>query len=109
MLVVGDSGLVWIASLFVFNTVFGTIQERTRGRKSWSDECIDALGDIQFFSVLDANSRYGEIEVSKPDREKTSFSSQHGLHQFTAIPFGLKNAIKTFQHVMDIVLSNVKW
>lgn len=41
-------------------------------------------------------------------REKTALSSQHGIYQFTRLPFGLKNACSTFYRVMDTILSSVK-
>lgn len=50
-----------------------------------------------------------QIEVDEEDRDKTSFTSPHGLFPFIRTPFGLKEVPVTFQRVMDVTLETVKW
>lgn len=73
------------------------------------DECIDSLADATIFTTLDANSGHWQIEIREEDKDKTTFTSHHGLFRFTRMPFGLKNAPGTFQRVIDVILSQVKW
>jgi hypothetical protein len=73
------------------------------------DECLDSLGEAEFFSTLDANTGYWQIEVAPEDRDKTTFSCHVGMYRFTRMPFGLLNAPATFQRAMDIILSEVRW
>ena len=73
------------------------------------DECIDSLGDAGIFSTLDANSGYWQVEIHPEDKDKSAFSSHFGLFRFTRMPFGLRNAPATFQRVMDVILSSVRW
>ena len=73
------------------------------------DECLDSLGEAEFFSTLDANSGFWQIEVTPEDRDKTTFSCHVGMYRFTRMPFGLINAPATFQRAMDIILSEVRW
>jgi len=73
------------------------------------DECIDSLGDANIFTTLDANCGYWQIEIADQDKDKTTFTSHHGLYRFVRMPFGLRNAPSTFQRVIDIILSTVKW
>lgn len=73
------------------------------------DERIDSLGEATVFSTLDANGSYWQIEIEKSDRDKTAFTSPHGLYRFIRMPFGLRNAPGTFQRTMDVILSTVKW
>ena len=40
---------------------------------------------------------YNQIRVDKLDQHKTAFSSPWGLYEFTPMPFGLINALATFQ------------
>lgn len=42
-------------------------------------ECIYFLGDAKLVTTLDCNSGYCQVEVDEPDRDKTSFSSHHGM------------------------------
>lgn len=43
------------------------------------DETSDLLRDSNIFSKIDCNSRYWQIETPEADRNKTTFSSDHGL------------------------------
>jgi Reverse transcriptase (RNA-dependent DNA polymerase) len=73
------------------------------------DDCLDSLGDARYFSTLDANCGYWQIDVKEADREKTAFTSHRGLYQFKRMPFGLMTAPATFQRAIDIVLSSVRF
>jgi hypothetical protein len=73
------------------------------------DECIDYLGDAAVFTTLDCNSGYWQIPVHPEDRDKTAFTSHYRIYRFLRLPFGLRNAPATFQKVIDIILSGVKW
>ena len=50
---------------------------------------------------------FWQLEVAPESREKTAFITPDGLWQFKKMPFGLCNA--TFQRMMDIVLTGLKW
>lgn len=56
------------------------------------NECFDSLGEEIIFSTLEENSGYRKIESDPRDREKTTFTSHHGLFKFTSKSFGLRNA-----------------
>ena len=73
------------------------------------DECLDSLGEARYFSTLDANTGFWQIEVHPSDRDKTTFSCHAGMYKFVRMPFGLINAPATFQRAMDILLSEVRW
>ena len=47
--------------------------------------------------------------MHKKDAEKTAFQTYDGLYHFNAMPFGLWNAPATFQRLIDVVLSGLKW
>lgn len=72
-------------------------------------ECIYSLGDAQIFSTLDANSGYWQIGVEERDSDKTALVSHHGLYRYKRLPLGLKNAPRTFQRLIHIILASVKW
>lgn len=73
------------------------------------DECIESLGDAQAFSFVDEKSANRQIEVDRSDREKTAFTSQHGLQKFTCIPFSVKKAPTTSQRHTEFIPSSVKY
>ena len=68
------------------------------------DECLDALSGSKWFSCLDLNSGFWQIEMASEDSEKTAFSTSQGLYQFTVMPFGLANSPSTFERLMEPVL-----
>ena len=70
---------------------------------------LDALDEGRFFSVIDLKSGYWQIPMRPEDAEKTAFRTADGLFQFTVMPFGLRNAPATFQRLMDVVFSGLKW
>ena len=43
------------------------------------DDCIDSLGDAKIFTTLDANCGYWQLNVDKPDQDKTTFISHSCL------------------------------
>ena len=73
------------------------------------DETLDALAGAKVFTTLDLASGYWQVEVDVADREKTAFTTRHGLFEFQVMPFGLCNAPGTFQRLMEFVLAGLQW
>ena len=73
------------------------------------DESLDQLSGSKWFSCLDSNSGYWQVEMDNSDAEKTAFTSRKGLFEFTVMPFGLCNAPATFERLMETVLAGLHW
>ncbi|XP_061189572.1 uncharacterized protein K02A2.6-like [Saccostrea echinata] len=73
------------------------------------DECLDSLSGAKWFSTMDLNSGFWQIEMSERDKEKTAFVTTLGLFQFRVMPFGLVNAPSTFERLMENVLKGLQW
>ena len=65
------------------------------------DDFLDTLCDSKYFNTLDFASGYWQVE----DRETTAFVTHSGLYKCNVNPFGLVNALATFQRLMTIVFS----
>ena len=53
------------------------------------EDCLDSLGEAQFFSTLDCNWGFWQIPLHEQDRHKTAFTTFAGPYQYKRMPFGL--------------------
>ncbi len=73
------------------------------------DDTIDALSGSVFFTTLDMDSSYWQVEMDEKDKDKTAFATHRGLFNFNVMSFGLCNAPSTFERLMERVLSGLHW
>lgn len=73
------------------------------------DKCTDFSSKVARFSSQNANSGYKQVEIEKKqNRNKTVFITHYGLYRFLQMPFGLRNALSTFQETMFHARSAVR-
>lgn len=51
------------------------------------EELISALSDAYYFSTMDVESGYHQIDIYPADIEKTAFTCREGLFEFTKMSF----------------------
>ena len=73
------------------------------------DEALSRLEGTKYFSMMDMQSGFWQIKMHPDSIDKTAFVTPDGLWQFKKMPFGLCNSPASFQRMMDIVLSGLKW
>ncbi|UYV79189.1 hypothetical protein LAZ67_17001439, partial [Cordylochernes scorpioides] len=73
------------------------------------DDVMDSLQGSKYFSAIDLKSGYWQVEIEERDKEKTAFTTAHGLYEFNVMPFGLCNAPATFERNMENMLGNLRW
>ncbi|PKA61501.1 RNA-directed DNA polymerase like [Apostasia shenzhenica] len=64
---------------------------------------VDRTFEYEVMSFLDTFSEYHQIQMAKEDEEKTVFITDFGTYCYNVMPFGLKNADATYQHMIDVV------
>ena len=64
------------------------------------DQMLDRLVGHEYYYFLDKYSGYNQITISPEDQEKTTFTCPYGTFAFRRMPFGLCNALGTFQRCM---------
>ena len=71
-------------------------------------DLVNTLSGHRYFSTLDLASGYWQVPVEESSQEKTAFVIPGGGHcEFLRMPFGLKNAVLTFQRLMSAFLEGL--
>ncbi|XP_060962021.1 uncharacterized protein LOC115722590 [Cannabis sativa] len=68
---------------------------------------LDKLAGQEYYCFLDGYSRYHQIAIAPEDQEKTTFTCPYGTFSFRRMPFGLCNALATFQRCMMAIFSDL--
>ncbi|GKC97702.1 reverse transcriptase domain-containing protein, partial [Tanacetum coccineum] len=62
---------------------------------------VESLCGFPFKCLLHAYKGYHQIQMAKDDEEKIAFITSQGIFCYTKMPFGLRNAGATYQHLVD--------
>ena len=54
-------------------------------------------------------SGYHQCALAPEDADKTAFVTRRGSYRFKVLPFGLTNAVATFQRLMDLILAGLNF
>nr|GEZ63847.1 reverse transcriptase domain-containing protein [Tanacetum cinerariifolium] len=79
-----------------YNVILGRTVLRSLG-------VIESLMGFKYKCFLDAYKGYQQIQMTKKDKEKTSFYTDEGVFCYMKMPFGLKNARATYQRLVDTI------
>nr|GEY97451.1 hypothetical protein [Tanacetum cinerariifolium] len=61
------------------------------------DQMLERLTGNEFYCFLGGFSGYIQIPINPPDQEKSTFTCPYGTFAYRRMPFGLCNALATFQ------------
>jgi hypothetical protein len=67
------------------------------------DDSLETLTGAKSFFILDLKSGYWQVGLHPEDKEKTAFSTGHGLWHFAVMPSGRYNTPATFEWLMETI------
>ena len=68
---------------------------------------LDAVAGAKLSSTFDLTSGYFQIPLNEEDIPKSAFVCKYGHFEMTRMPFGLNNAVSTFQGTMEMALQGL--
>jgi hypothetical protein len=71
------------------------------------DQVLDSLAGKKYFSFLDGFSVYNQINIALEDQNKTTFTCHLGTYAYKVLPFGLCNALATFQKAVLAIFADL--
>ncbi len=72
-------------------------------------DSVQHLHGAQIFTNLDIVRAFNAIPVAEEHIPKTAIITPFGLYEHTRMPFGLRNARKTFQHFVNEIFSDLEF
>ena len=70
------------------------------------DQLVDFTTGHKLLTFMDTFLRYNKIKMAEEDQEKTAFITSQWLYCYNVMPFGLKNAVPTYQRLVNKMFSN---
>ncbi|GJT43858.1 reverse transcriptase domain-containing protein [Tanacetum coccineum] len=71
------------------------------------DQMLERLAGNKYYCFLDGFSGYFQIPIDPYDQEKTTFTCPYGTFAYRRMPFGLCNALGTFQRCMMAIFHDM--
>jgi hypothetical protein len=70
------------------------------------DELFDQLKEARVFSKIDLRSGYYQMKIKEQDVSKIAFRAQYKHYKFLLSLYGLKNALKLFMDLMNLIFQS---
>ncbi|CRG88523.1 Retrotransposable element Tf2 155 kDa protein type 3 [Talaromyces islandicus] len=70
-------------------------------------ETLDRFAGAKYFTKLDLKDAYHRIRIRTGDEWKTAFRTRYGHFEYQVMPFGLANALATFQAYVNKAMSDL--
>ncbi|GKA14789.1 DNA-directed DNA polymerase [Tanacetum coccineum] len=71
------------------------------------DQMLERLAGNEYYCFLDGFSGYFQIPIDPQDQEKTTFTCPYWTFSYRRMPFGLCNALGTFQRCMMAIFHDM--
>jgi hypothetical protein len=72
-------------------------------------DILDSLCGAVYFTTLDLNQGYYQLEINERDRPCTAFVTDKGQYQLKKLPMGLKISPSAFSKMMTVAMSGLNY
>lgn len=72
------------------------------------DEIAAKVKNAKYFTKLDANKAFWQIELSENSRELTTFNTPFGRYYFNRLPYGICSSPEVFYRVFNQIFENIE-
>jgi hypothetical protein len=72
------------------------------------EQVSQRCGKAQYFTVLDANQGYFQIQLDEKSRDLTAFNTPFGRFRYRRLPMGIKSSPELFQRVFGDLFSGIE-
>nr|GFB00754.1 hypothetical protein [Tanacetum cinerariifolium] len=92
-----DAGLIYPISDSPWVSPLNEATRKDHFPLPFMDQMLERLAGNEYYCFLDGFSTYFQIPIDPRDQEKTMFTCPYGTFAYRRMPFGLCNALGTFQ------------
>ena len=71
------------------------------------EDCIDRIGCAKYMTKLDLLKGYWKVPLIPAAKEISAFVTPEGFFRYKVMPFGMKNAPATFQHMINKIIRDL--
>lgn len=84
-----------------------TAIQRTRFPTPTVDDLMFKLKNARYFTKLDLNSAFHQLEIDENSRYITAFRTEDRVKRFKRLIFGLNSASEQLQHHLQVILTDI--
>ena len=72
------------------------------------EDCIDCIGCSNYVTRFNLLKGFWQVPLSNRAKEISTFVTPHGFFQYKIMPFGMKNALATFQRMINKIIGGLE-
>lgn len=72
------------------------------------DDILDTIGTAKYVTKIDLLRGYYQISLTEKAKKISAFSTLDGLYQYLFMLFGMRNALATFQRMINLVINGLQ-